>query len=154
MSLALGSPLWSFCYLFILIGLTGYGLHRCCIIYLFLKHRKSSSQPHSRFTELPRVTVQLPLYNEASVAPRLLRAVGALDYSADNLDIQVLDDSMDETSQLVAKEVSLLRAAGITITHIQRVNREGYKAGALAHGMELGTVQVQDMGNALGSGHR
>jgi len=142
MSLSLGSPVWSFCYLVVLIGLTGYGLHRCCIIYLFLKHRKNSPEPHSRFAELPRVTVQLPLYNEASVAPRLLRAVGALDYPADKLEIQVLDDSTDDTSRLVAEEVRVLRAAGITITHIQRINREGYKAGALAHGIELGTADL------------
>lgn len=142
MSLALGSPVWSFCYLVVLIGLTGYGLHRCCIIYLFLKHRKNSPQPKSYFKELPRVTIQLPLYNEASVAPRLLRAVGELDYPIEKLEIQVLDDSTDHTTDLMAAEVARLRAAGTNITHVRRGHREGYKAGALAHGMDLGTADL------------
>jgi cellulose synthase/poly-beta-1,6-N-acetylglucosamine synthase-like glycosyltransferase len=139
MSLAFGSPLWNLCYLAVLIGLTGYGLHRCCIIVLFLKHCKKTPIPHSIFLDLPPVTIQLPLYNEACVAGRLIRAVGALDYPAGKLNIQVLDDSTDETSEVVAEAVSELREQGLTISHIRRGTREGFKAGALAHGMELGT---------------
>ncbi len=82
------------------------------------------------------VTVQLPLYNEASVAERLLRAVAALDYPRDRLEIQVLDDSTDETSALVAAEVARL-AAHLHIHHLRRTNREGYKAGALAAGLTV-----------------
>jgi cellulose synthase/poly-beta-1,6-N-acetylglucosamine synthase-like glycosyltransferase len=142
MSLTFGSPLWNFCYLAVLIGLTGYGLHRCCIITLFLKHRKNSPQPASHFKELPQVTIQLPLYNEACVAGRLIRSVGALDYPADKLTIQVLDDSTDETADVVAQAVKELQAKGIAISHIRRGNRQGFKAGALAHGMDLGTAEL------------
>jgi cellulose synthase/poly-beta-1,6-N-acetylglucosamine synthase-like glycosyltransferase len=142
MSLAFGSPIWNLCYLAVLIGLTGYGLHRCCIIHLFLKYRENTPKPQSSFAELPRVTVQLPLYNEAAVAGRLLRAVGALDYPSEQLDIQVLDDSTDETTALIEEEVNRLKATGLQITHIRRGSREGFKAGALAHGMELGTADL------------
>jgi cellulose synthase/poly-beta-1,6-N-acetylglucosamine synthase-like glycosyltransferase len=142
MTLSLGSPLWSLCYLIVLIGLTGYGLHRCCIIWLFLKHRRNLPKPSGSFSELPRVTVQLPLYNEAAVAGRLIRSVGELDYPHDRIDIQVLDDSTDETTSVVAEEVSRLAAKGISISHIRRGTREGYKAGALAHGMDLGTGEL------------
>jgi len=139
MSLTIGSPLWNICYLVVLIGLTGYGLHRCCIIYLFLKHRKETPQPLSHFTDLPTLTIQLPLYNEACVAGRLLQTVGKLEYPREKLDIQVLDDSTDETTQVLAEEVRKLRKTGLSISHIRRGSREGYKAGALAHGMDLGT---------------
>ena len=142
MSLTFGSPLWNLCYLAVLIGLTGYGLHRCCIILLFLKHRKNTPRPASYFENLPRVTIQLPLYNEACVAGRLIRAVGALDYPSENLFIQVLDDSTDETTEVVADAVKVLQGRGISISHIRRGSREGFKAGALAHGMDLGTADL------------
>ena len=142
MSLTFGSPLWNLCYLAVLIGLTGYGLHRCCIIALFLRHRKHSPQPVARFSELPSVTIQLPLYNEACVADRLIQAVGRIDYPQEKLTIQVLDDSTDETTDVVAEAVSKLRQKGITISHIRRGSRSGFKAGALAHGMELGTGEL------------
>lgn len=139
MSLTFGSPLWNLCYLAVLIGLTGYGLHRCCIIALFLKHRKDTPRPLAHFDDLPSVTIQLPLYNEACVAGRLIRAVGSLDYPAEKLVIQVLDDSTDETTEVVAKAVSELKKRGLSISHVRRGNREGFKAGALSHGMDLGT---------------
>lgn len=141
MSISLGSPIWNLCYLIVLIGLTGYGVHRCCIIHLFLKHRKNLPAPVSTFAELPAVTVQLPVYNEASVAGRLLRAVGELDYPREQLDVQVLDDSTDGTTGVIEEMVINLRAKGVRITHVRRGNREGYKAGALAHGMSLGTAE-------------
>jgi len=142
MSLTFGSPLWNLCYLTVLVGLTGYGLHRCCIIFLFLKHRRHTPLPVHHFTELPTITIQLPLYNEACVAGRLIRAVGEIDYPREKLDVQVLDDSTDETCEVVAGAVRELRQSGIAISHIRRGNREGFKAGALAHGMELGTGKL------------
>jgi cellulose synthase/poly-beta-1,6-N-acetylglucosamine synthase-like glycosyltransferase len=142
MSLTLGSPLWNLCYLTVLIGLTGYGLHRCGIIFLFLKYRKHTPRPISTFRELPPVTIQLPLYNEACVAGRLIRAVGVLDYPREKITIQVLDDSTDSTTEVVAREVELLQAQGLSVAHIRRGNREGFKAGALAHGMKLGTADL------------
>ncbi len=85
--------------------------------------------------ELPAITVQLPLYNEVNVARRLLRCAAALDWPRDRLEIQVLDDSSDETTALVAEEAAALRAAGLDVTHLRRGTREGYKAGALAAGL-------------------
>ena len=142
MSLTFGSPLWNLCYLAVLIGLTGYGLHRCCVIALFLKHRKHSARPASRFSELPSITIQLPLYNEASVAARLIEAVGRIDYPREKLTVQVLDDSTDETTEILAEAVGKLRHHGVAVSHIRRVSRAGYKAGALAHGMGLGTGEL------------
>jgi len=85
--------------------------------------------------EWPRVTVQLPLYNEPNVVARLLDAVAALDYPADRLRIQVLDDSTDETVALAAARVAHYQARGLRISHVRRPTRQGYKAGALAYGM-------------------
>lgn len=86
--------------------------------------------------ETPRVTVQLPLYNEANVAGRLIDAVAALDYPRDNLLIQVLDDSTDHTAPLVAEKLAALARHGFSVQHIRRAERRGYKAGALAAGMK------------------
>jgi cellulose synthase/poly-beta-1,6-N-acetylglucosamine synthase-like glycosyltransferase len=95
--------------------------------------------PPSHFAVLPKMTVQLPLYNEMYVAERLLDSITALDYPADKLEIQVLDDSTDETTGIVARRVAELKAKGFDITHIRRTNRQGYKAGALEHGLQQAT---------------
>ena len=84
----------------------------------------------------PAVTVQLPLFNEKYVVKRLLDAVSKLDYPKEQMQIQVLDDSTDETVELVADETNKLKEQGFNIEHIQRSNREGYKAGALAFGLK------------------
>ena len=89
--------------------------------------------------QLPLVTVQLPVYNELYVARRVIEAVADFDYPADKLQIQVLDDSTDETSRIVADAVRDVAERGITIEHIQRVDRVGFKAGALAAGLETAT---------------
>jgi cellulose synthase/poly-beta-1,6-N-acetylglucosamine synthase-like glycosyltransferase len=83
----------------------------------------------------PRVTVQLPLYNERYVATRLIDAVAALDYPHDRLEVQVLDDSTDDTAPLAAARVARWRQQGLDITHVRRDGRDGYKAGALANGL-------------------
>ncbi len=83
----------------------------------------------------PKVTVQLPIYNEYYVARRLIQAAADLDYPADRLQIQVLDDSIDDTAAIVADCVARLQAGGVNIEHVRRANRSGYKAGALAEGM-------------------
>lgn len=83
----------------------------------------------------PRVTVQLPIFNELYVAERLIRAAAALDYPAELLEIQALDDSSDETLGLVAHEVEAARARGINVVHLHRTVRSGFKAGALANGL-------------------
>jgi cellulose synthase/poly-beta-1,6-N-acetylglucosamine synthase-like glycosyltransferase len=84
----------------------------------------------------PRVTIQIPLYNERTTAEQIIRAAAAQDYPRDRFDIQVLDDSTDETREIVARAVDEVRETGVRIEHIHRTNRHGYKAGALAEGMQ------------------
>lgn len=131
--------LWSLSYLLVLVGLSAYGIHRYSIIYRFLKHRKTRPQPVSTFEALPRVTVQLPLYNEYYVVRRLLEAVSRLDYPSDRLQIQVLDDSTDESAAIAEEEVRRLRATGTDAEYVRRPNREGFKAGALEYGLRSAT---------------
>src|SRR5205809_4095982 len=133
---SLGHIIWSVCYLGVLFGLSAYGLHRYFIIYLFLKNRKRASVPASRFESLPKVTVQLPIFNEVYVAERLLRSVSELDYPRDLLQIQVLDDSTDETREITASCAQELRQRGFNVQRIHRIDRTGFKAGALAVGLE------------------
>lgn len=122
-----------------LIGLSCYGVHRYLMIFLYYKYRKQVPQPLGTLATLPKVTVQLPLYNEMYVADRLLDAMAALDYPKDKLEIQVLDDSTDETTEIVARKVSSLRQKGFDISHIHRANRIGFKAGALQNGLPHAT---------------
>jgi cellulose synthase/poly-beta-1,6-N-acetylglucosamine synthase-like glycosyltransferase len=82
------------------------------------------------------VTVQLPVYNELYVVERLIETVSQFDYPRDKFEIQVLDDSTDETVDVIAKKVAEVKARGIDIVHIHRTNRTGYKAGALAEAMD------------------
>jgi cellulose synthase/poly-beta-1,6-N-acetylglucosamine synthase-like glycosyltransferase len=117
--------------------LTAYGLHRWILVALYLRHRRDVGAPRGRFDVLPRLTVQLPLYNEVYVAERLIEAVGALDYPRDRLEIQVLDDSTDETTAVVERAVGRLRAAGLDAVHLRREDRTGFKAGALARGLAV-----------------
>jgi len=132
---SLGTTIWTFCYFVVLSGLSLYGLHRYVILYLFLKHRNRQPQPLSTFEELPRVTVQLPIFNEMYVVERLLDSVAALQYPRELLQVQVLDDSTDETTAIAQKRVDALRAAGLRIELIHRTDRTGFKAGALSNGL-------------------
>ncbi len=126
---------WTFCYLSVLIGLSGYGLHRYFIVYLFLKNRRRAPQPLGHFKHLPVVTVQLPLFNEIYVVERLLKSVSELDYPKELLQIQVLDDSTDETQHLTKACVQHLTERGFDVELIHRTDRVGYKAGALETGL-------------------
>src|SRR6478735_7285935 len=99
---SLASIIWTICYMSVLIGLSAYGIHRYVIIYLFLKHRKRATVPAGHFEQLPRVTVQLPIFNEVYVVERLLRSVSEIDYPKDKLQIQVLDDSTDDTREITS----------------------------------------------------
>jgi cellulose synthase/poly-beta-1,6-N-acetylglucosamine synthase-like glycosyltransferase len=133
---SLGHVIWTVCYLSVLAGLSAYGVHRYFIIYLFLKNRKREVVPARRFDPLPKVTMQLPIFNEVYVVERLLRSVSELDYPRDRLQIQVLDDSTDDTRELTASCVNALRERGFDAQLIHRVDRTGFKAGALALGLE------------------
>jgi len=129
------SFIWTICYLSVLVGLSAYGVHRYFIIYLFLKNRKRESVPAGRFEKLPVVTVQLPIFNEVYVVERLLRSVSKLDYPRDRLQIQVLDDSTDETREITADCAAELRKRGFDVELIHRADRTGFKAGALERGL-------------------
>src|SRR5436853_6855069 len=133
---SLGSVIWTACYLAVLIGLSAYGIHRYFIIYLFLKNRKRASVPAGQFRQLPKVTVQLPIFNEIYVGERLLRSVSEIDYARELLQIQVLDDSTDDTREVTASCAEELRQRGFDVQLIHRVDRTGFKAGALATGLE------------------
>jgi len=127
---------WYSCYFLVLIGLSGYGFHRLMIVALYLKHSKNQPEPKSHFEELPLVTVQLPCFNEMHVMERLLDSVSALDYPKDKLQIQVLDDSTDETIEICKQEVAKLIERGFDAEYVHRTDRTGYKAGALENGTE------------------
>jgi cellulose synthase/poly-beta-1,6-N-acetylglucosamine synthase-like glycosyltransferase len=129
--MTISSPIWYFCYLMVLIGMSGYGFHRLTIIYLYLKHRNDKPTPKETFRELPLVTIQLPVFNELYVVNRLLDSVAKLDYPKDKLQIQVLDDSTDDTTSICADGVARLIANGFDAQMIHRDDRTGYKAGAL-----------------------
>jgi cellulose synthase/poly-beta-1,6-N-acetylglucosamine synthase-like glycosyltransferase len=126
-------------YFIVLIVLAAYGAHRYWMVYLYYKHKKNkTTEPaaHFQFDELPRVTVQLPIFNEQYVVDRLLDAVCRLDYPREKLDIQLLDDSTDETIEVARILVDRYAALGHPVTYLHRDNREGYKAGALAEGLK------------------
>lgn len=123
-------------YFVVMIVLAFYGLHRYQLVYLYYKHRKNAArEPRQHFSELPQVTIQLPIFNEQYVIDRLIEACCRLDYPSDRLHIQVLDDSTDETQQVASELVERYRALGHDIVYLHRTDRHGYKAGALDAGL-------------------
>lgn len=122
-------------YFSVLSVLAFYGVHRYQLVYLYYKHKRQQRDPQKRLEELPQVTVQLPVFNEVYVVGRLIDAVCAIEYPRDRLQIQVLDDSTDDTVEAARERVDFHRRRGIDIEYIRRRNREGFKAGALQHGM-------------------
>ncbi len=122
-------------YFAILAILSFYGLHRYIMVCLFQRYRKDVATPKARFEELPRVTVQVPSYNEMYVIERVIDAVCAFDYPRDRLDIQILDDSTDETQTIARNAVERWNSLGVDISYIHRRDRTGFKAGALENGM-------------------
>ncbi len=125
-------------YLVVLLTLAMYGFHRSMLMYLYYRSRGSDPSPRGRFEgdRLPVVTVQLPLFNEMYVAPRLLDAVAQIEYPRDRLEVQVLDDSTDETQAICRAKVDELRKSGLDIHYIHRTDRTGFKAGALENGLK------------------
>jgi cellulose synthase/poly-beta-1,6-N-acetylglucosamine synthase-like glycosyltransferase len=124
-------------YFVVLILLASYGMHRYVLVYLYYKHKKNrTTEPKELFGELPRLTLQLPIFNEQYVVDRLLDAVCKLKYPREKLDIQVLDDSTDETVTVARNLVERYAALGHPITYHHRSNRHGFKAGALAEGLK------------------
>lgn len=130
-------------YFAVLVILSVYGLHRYEMIRGYMKHRKDlPKEPARRFAELPRVTIQLPLYNERYVVERLLEETAKIDYPPELLQIQVLDDSTDETHIFTERLVNEYRAAGVPIEYHHRTNRHGFKAGALQEGLKTATGEM------------
>lgn len=124
-------------YLFLIVLLSLYGIHRYWILYLYFRYYKWA-KPYrvpAQQNPLPRVTVQLPVYNERYVVERLIDAVCRLDYPGDRLEIQVLDDSTDDTEAMTRGKVKSMQERGFNIVHIRRSRRTGFKAGALAVGL-------------------
>lgn len=111
-----------------------YGVHRLLLVVVYLRTRKNRPATPEDPETWPVVTVQLPLYNEMYVARRLIDAVCAIDYPTGRMEIQVLDDSTDETTEFVAERVAHYRDRGIDIHHLHREDRSGFKAGALEAG--------------------
>jgi len=124
-------------YFLTLVILAILGLHRYVMVWLYFRHRARRATPRPLPKRLPRVTVQLPIYNEMYVVERLLDSVVAIRYPKDLLEIQVLDDSTDETSAIVRRAVARHRALGFDVHHVRRDDRTGYKAGALDAGLRL-----------------
>jgi cellulose synthase/poly-beta-1,6-N-acetylglucosamine synthase-like glycosyltransferase len=128
-------------YFFVLSILAIYGWHRYYLVYLYLKNKHKAPAPLPPPTVFPRVTVQLPIFNEMYVADRLIGAVCEMDYPKDRMEIQVLDDSTDETSEIAELAVRRHAARGFDIKYIHRVDRRGYKAGALEAGLKESTAE-------------
>lgn len=128
-------------YFLIMVGLALHGIHSLITTILFVrtKTQNEAKQAVPSLEEWPYVTIQLPIFNEKYTVERLLRAVTQLDYPADRLQIQVLDDSTDDTAQLVNQLVQKYKYRGVNIEWIHRDNRQGYKAGALNDGLSSAT---------------
>jgi cellulose synthase/poly-beta-1,6-N-acetylglucosamine synthase-like glycosyltransferase len=135
-------------YFAVLLVLAMYGLHRSHLVLTVLRQQRTlkdlkegvpalPSEGIGARDDVPFVTLQLPLYNEATVVDRLLDQVAKIEWPASRLEIQVLDDSTDETRAIARRKVEELRDRGLDVTYIHRVDRTGYKAGALDHGLKV-----------------
>src|SRR5438132_5626765 len=123
-------------YFFVLIILAVYGWHRYYLVYLYMRNRDKEPKPGPPLDRVPLVTIQLPHYNEMYVADRLIEAVCAIEYPRDRLEVQVLDDSTDETCSVAELAVRRFAAQGVDIKYLHRTNRVGFKAGALEEGLK------------------
>jgi hypothetical protein len=146
-------------YASVLLLLSLYGFHRSYLLLVCARLRSRLSALRdgvppipladlSDRVDLPRVTIQLPLYNEANVAVRLLEKVALIEYPPSRLEIQVLDDSTDETGQLLQPVIARLRARGLDVVYLHRTNRVGYKAGALDAGLAVAKGELVAMFDA------
>ena len=124
-------------YLVILLALAVYGFHRSLLVFLYYRHRDGQPQANGCYTELPAVTVQLPLFNEMYVVERLLDSVAGIRYPRDRFQIQVLDDSTDETQDICLRKIAVLKRhqPDLDIEYVRRTDRTGFKAGALENGL-------------------
>jgi cellulose synthase/poly-beta-1,6-N-acetylglucosamine synthase-like glycosyltransferase len=126
-------------YFLVMTVLATFGIHRYVLVYNFYKHRKNVAGPAPEVAVWPKVTVQLPIYNERYVIERLIECIAQFDYPRELLQIQVLDDSTDETRSVASSCVARFSDLGLDISYIHRTNREGFKAGALQEGLKSAT---------------
>jgi len=126
-------------YFLTLVILAIMGFHRYVMVFLYFKHKDRKAEPAPLPAELPRVTIQLPIFNEMYVLDRLLESVAQIRYPKDRLEIQVLDDSTDETVAIASRAVLHYRELGFDIHYLHRADRTGYKAGALDAGLRTAT---------------
>ncbi len=129
-------------YVALSVLLIGYGANLAWFSFVVSRHGRRTTPAATRPDRLPRVTVQLPIYNELYVSERVIDAASRLDYPRHLLQIQVLDDSTDGTTEVVARAVRRARSRGVDIEHVRRADRSGYKAGALAHGLRTATGEL------------
>jgi cellulose synthase/poly-beta-1,6-N-acetylglucosamine synthase-like glycosyltransferase len=128
-------------YFSVLCVLAVYGSHRYRMAFLYYRHKFKLPTPKGPLKALPRVTIQLPIFNEMYVVERLVESVCRIDYPRELLEIQVLDDSTDETCGIARACVERQRQKGHDIVYIHRTNRQGFKAGALENGLKLARGQ-------------
>ena len=129
-------------YFIVLVVLAAYGIHRYALVYNFYKYRDHAPGLPPPVTEWPKVTIQLPIFNERYVIERLVDCVAQFDYPRDRFEIQVLDDSTDETQEVARNCVERHKQLGLPISYLHRDNREGFKAGALQAGMQFATGEL------------
>lgn len=122
-------------YFIALLILFTFGSHGFIMIYYYFKYRDTKNSSNLSLTEFPDVTIQLPIYNEIYVVKRIIESTCEIEYPREKLEIQILDDSTDETSQVVAELVEEKSREGVDIKHVCRENRKGFKAGALREGL-------------------
>ena len=125
---------------FLVLGvLAAYGLHRYWLVYCYAKYRSNIPAEPLPPAHWPNVVIQLPIYNEQYVIERLVEAISRLEYPRDLLEVQVLDDSTDQTQEVARACVERYRVLGLNVRYLHRTHREGYKAGALAEGLKTAT---------------
>ena len=124
-------------YFGVLAVLSIYGSHRYRMAFLYYRHKYKLPTPKTRLERLPRVTMQLPIFNELYVVERLVDSVCRIDYPRELFEVQVLDDSTDETCAIARARVEQWKAKGVDIAYVHRTNRQGFKAGALENGLGL-----------------
>ncbi len=126
-------------YLLTLAILAVYGMYRYVQILVYYRHLHKTPKPASKFGELPQITVQLPMFNEMYVAQRVIEGACQIDYPREKMQIQVLDDSTDESQEIARACCDEMRRQGFNIQYLHRTNRSGYKAGALCEGLRDAT---------------
>ena len=122
--------------------LAAYGIHRAHMLFEYLRCRKNNPSPEGELDGWPTMLVQIPVFNERAVVRRIIETMAELDYPRDKLRIQVLDDSTDDTVNITAEGCAWLREQGVDAAQIRRPNREGFKAGALAAGLEVDDCEL------------